>query len=322
VYAVLGALFLGSLSFIAVTDQLATSHGVWVAVGMPGAVFFAIVSYGAVLGRPSRRRRAVAVAAPLCLVTALGITVYGFTLHPTPAAVAGAQPSTTSLPLIVTHTWPQNRGCDTNAVAMPDGKPDITGFRSATDVRDVMISSGAGAWQYGALYVRMSLSSRTATPVEILNLKPHIVTYTVPVAWIWRALIGCGPDGDRSFTLNLDRSTLRDNGFNAAYDPSPPVSVPREPIGPTFRVTGAHDTLIRVDALSCTGNYQWTLDIEYAPVGDSAVHHALLGPFLSFGLGRSSVFYSGTQDQTGALRVTRQRTITGTDPSPAGRCRG
>jgi hypothetical protein len=132
----------------------------------------------------------------------------------------------------------------------------------------------------------VDLSVASGKPIEIINIQPHIERRDLgSPAWIYSPDDGCGSAAsDRIFDFDLDAPTFKDVG--AYVNPAaPPTStdMPKEPLGPSFIVGGSHHARIRVDAHSCHGNYEWNLDVQYAPAGSKAIQHKIIGPFQSLG---------------------------------------
>jgi hypothetical protein len=69
-----------------------------------------------------------------------------------------------------------------------------------------------------------------------------------------------------------------------------------------------------VNATSCRGNYEWSLDVQFVPPGGTNVEHVGVGPFQSYGVANNTKVYEGYQGSTGSVRVDRETTLTGSDP--------
>jgi len=190
----------------------------------------------------------------------------------------------------VTQSWPTMRGCDgATSVAMIKGKQDITSFVNARDFRvAVATADGGGSWQEGHLH--LLLASSDGTTVTVQNIVQHIESARPPApAWVYAPEGGCGDTYERVFNLNLDKNTLIDAGLQGSPDAAR-GKPPAEPIGPAFTVTDRDPALVRVDALSCEGNYTWTLDVTY--VRNNKSETRTLGPFRSMGLADDTTFYT------------------------------
>ncbi len=77
---------------------------------------------------------------------------------------------------------------------------------------------------------------------------------------------------------------------------------------------GAKHARLRIDTVSCKGNYEWTMGVNYVVTGESRIHTVLLGPFTSYGTGQATSILSGFQDSTGTVHVDMKRSSTGVDP--------
>lgn len=229
--------------------------------------------------------------------------------HPTRAALA------------VAPIWPFTTGCGAfSSVAMPVGGGRITDFHAVTDLRAPMVAAGAGSWTRGVLYLDLSLT--TSTPVEIADIQPHILRRDLGApAWIYIPSAGCGPfSPDRVFTFNLDVPRWTDDGAQATAAGPPARNVPKAPLGPRFVLSGHAHTRVRVDALSCRGNYEWNVSVKYIPQGSSHENSITVGPFESYGLGNNTVEYNAAQDATGAIKVMQKHLLTGPDPQAKYMC--
>jgi hypothetical protein len=217
--------------------------------------------------------------------------------------------------LQLTTVWPWVSGCPSigSAVAMPVGGGSIQDFHSPRDLTPTFIENGAGSWIQGSMYLHLQASS--GQRLEIIDIKPHIQRRDLaPPAWVYIEKSGCGPSpGDRRFVLNLDQPLLTDRGVEQG--PLRKADAPTADLGTGFTVDDHHDTQIRLDTLSCHGNYQWTLEIRYTVTGTSGVQSAEIGPMTSYGRADNTIRYVGNQGPSGVVNVTDQQTITGGDPS-------
>jgi hypothetical protein len=196
--------------------------------------------------------------------------------------------------LEVASTWPLLSGCDgATAVAAPaSGRSmeDLLALASRPgDERAAVIEHGGGAWGEGHLYLH--LSSSTANPIAIVNLRPRMESSAVaPPSAIYEPEGGCGETYERIFDLALDEPSLIDQGVvgepQAAMDDEPPRE---EDLGPGFVVTESEPATIRIDTSACHGNYRWSLDVTYSV--DGVVDRTSVGPFLSFGLAEQATGY-------------------------------
>lgn len=198
---------------------------------------------------------------------------------------------------------------------MPPGRGRIDDFHATIDISATLVDSGAGSWQHGVLY--LTLSTTGNKPVEIVNIQPHIVRRDLAApAWIYIPDEGCGPyDSDRVFNFDLDTPRFVDKGLFVGEAGLPPTTkMPRAPLGASFKVSSSQNGLIRVNASSCQGNYEWSLDIQYVVAGSDRVEHKVVGPFQSYGVGNNTIVYYGAQDATGSIEVHRTEKLTGVKP--------
>ncbi|OXM61952.1 hypothetical protein CF165_37030 [Amycolatopsis vastitatis] len=70
-----------------------------------------------------------------------------------------------------------------------------------------------------------------------------------------------------------------------------------------------------MNATSCHANYEWSLDVQYVPPGDSTIEHYNVGPFQSYGVANNTTVYTGNQGPTGNVHVDQETTLTGSDPT-------
>jgi hypothetical protein len=198
---------------------------------------------------------------------------------------------------------------------MPPGMGDIGDFHATTDIRGKLTSSGAGSWTRGTLY--LDLSAVGGKTVEIVNIQPHIDRRDLaPPAWIYVPDDGCGPyNSDRIFNFNLDVPEFADKGLYVSDAGGPPeADMPAAPLGPDFTVTSSRHARVRVNAASCRGNYEWSLDVQYVRPGGSDIEHVDVGPFQSYGVANNTTLYRGYQGPTGSVQVDHKSTLTGRDP--------
>jgi hypothetical protein len=236
--------------------------------------------------------------------------------HHSHSGAPGRRPSPSkAIALGVASEYPWTTGCPGNGmVAMPPGGGRIEDFHAVTDLRPSIVNSGssAGSWAVGSLY--MDLSSAGPAPIEIVDVKPHILRRDLgSPAWIYQPSSGCGPiPPDRIFRFDLDRPKWTDEGVNKNGPMGPPSSdVPTAALGPSFVIQPDTHARIRVSTLACHGNYEWNLDIVYAVPGATDFGHDIVGPFDSYGLANNTTLYQGQPDDNGVVKVGRQSVISG-----------
>jgi hypothetical protein len=171
----------------------------------------------------------------------------------------------------------------------PEG-PDFAAFSSAPDAGKVASkpTAGEGSWKEG--HLQLLLSGVDERPTVIQDIRPHIEPVTTSPKWVYTPQGGCGDTYARVFNLDLDKRSLVDAGLVGS--PEAATSTPKsEPLGRSFFVTKTEAAEVRVDALSCTGNYKWSLDIVYVKPGEPAKTYTV-GPFLSMGKPDKTSFYT------------------------------
>lgn len=237
--------------------------------------------------RPRRKRLL------LSLGTALVVTVGSLGLWwqwPTKEAEA--------MPLNVNATWPVFRGCDGGTtVAMQPGGADIHSFgvSKTEDVRPkIATAPGGGSWRSGQLVI--DLSGKTDEPVEISNIHHKKLRELPAPKWVYEPRGGCGGAYYRNFVLDLDEGRLFDKGVVGGGAADGEKAPPTELIGPAFTVSRRDPAQITVDALSCKGNYEWELIIDYVQGGKSG--RLTLGPYRSMGVARNTERYFSADGTT------------------------
>lgn len=216
--------------------------------------------------------------------------------------------------LEVTTKWPWVSGCPSvgSAVAMPAGGGSIEDYHSPKDLTATLVQNGAGSWIQGSMYIHFAAAP--GKRVEIVGLSPHIQRrdLAAPV-WVYIEESGCGPyPGDRKFLFDLDKPLLSDEGVEAS--PMRKVDAPDIPLGSGFVIEDGHDAQIRLDTLSCKGNYQWAVDVQFVVDGQPGVQTYSIGPVTSFGRADNTIRYVGRQGSSGAVVIKDQQTISGGDP--------
>jgi hypothetical protein len=221
-------------------------------------------------------------------------------------------------PLQLTTVWPWVSGCPAigSAIAMPVGGGSLQDFHSPRDLTPTFIANGAGSWIQGSMYLHFQAAP--GKHLEIVDIKPHVQRRDLAApAWVFIEQSGCGPyPGDRRFVLNLDQPLLTDEGVESGPNQKP--NAPTASLGTGFVVDNQNDTQIRLDTLSCKGNYQWTLEVQYMEVGTTGIKSYEIGPMTSYGRADNTVRYVGDQNASGTVNVKDQQTITGEDPSYLG----
>jgi len=150
-------------------------------------------------------------------------------------------------------------------------------------------------------------------PVEIADIQPHVVRRDLAApAWTYTPVNGCGPTPqERVFRFNLDTPTWTDAGI-VKTGGIVVANSPSAALGPAFLLTTPTDhKVIRVDATSCHGNYEWTLEVKYIPTGDSKIESVTLGPYDSYGSANNTISYTAGQTATGSLQIQNKETISG-----------
>lgn len=244
-----------------------------------------------------------------------------------PWANNSAQPSSSGgqapKSLAVSTIWPFVKGCEGSRVGMPAGKGGIHDFHAGSDTVSDLVASGGGSWEYGQLAI--DLSAAPSKSVAVLDIKAHVDRRDVaPPAWIYTPEFGCGPNSaDRHFKFNLDATDPNSQAFTdagvapGAAGPSNGPA-PTEPLGPAFVLSNNQHARIRVDALACSGNYQWRLEILYTETGHSGVLSYPIGTFISYGLGDNTIDYRASWDSSGDVAVSQQAVVNGGAGSEAG----
>ncbi|WP_406817905.1 hypothetical protein [Mycobacterium sp. M23085] len=160
----------------------------------------------------------------------------------------------------------------------------------------------------------LHLQAAKGKRLEIVDLKPHIQRRDLaPPAWVYIQQSGCGPaPGDRRFLLNLDKPLLTDAGIESTINHR--STAPTADLGTSFVVDDHNDSQIRLDTLSCRGNYQWTIEVRYVDADSGEVKSYEIGPITSYGRADNTVRYVGDPGPDGIIRVKDQSIITGGDP--------
>ncbi|OBA64693.1 hypothetical protein A5647_24775 [Mycobacterium sp. 1100029.7] len=160
----------------------------------------------------------------------------------------------------------------------------------------------------------LHLQAAKGKRLELVDLTPHIQRRDLaPPAWVYIPMSGCGPwPGDRHFIFDLDKPLLTDAGIEGG--PNRKTDAPTADLGTGFVINDHDDAQIRLDALSCTGNYQWTLAVRYVEAGNGEVKTVEIGPITSYGRADNSIRYVGYPGPDGVVKVREQTNITGGDP--------
>jgi hypothetical protein len=223
--------------------------------------------------------------------------------------VPGASPPSA---LAVASAWPYITGCpDFAQVAMPPGMGRIEDFHAVMDIRPTLVSGGAGSWARGILY--LDLSAAQGQQVEVTNILPHIGRRDLASpAWIYNPDDGCEPNpSDRIFQFNLDAPKFTDQGLYSNDAAPPDTNMPTAALGPGFTLSGSQHALIRVEADSCHGNYEWNLDIQYVTKGSQTIEHFVTKSFQSYGVANNTTLYSGHQTAPGTIQIDKTSSLTG-----------
>lgn len=210
----------------------------------------------------------------------------------TAAAPSAAANGCTDALCLTTMSWPRFRGCDgATSVAMSPGGPDFNAFASASDTgKDLADASAGGAsWKEGHLQLLLGGVDERPTVIQDIR-KSKIERLPAGPKWVYTPQGGCGDTYERVFNLNLDKGTVVDAG--RVGSPEAATSTPKaEPLGRSFYVTKSEPAEVRVDALSCHGNYKWSLDVLYGRPGETPKVYTV-GPFLSMGQSEKTSFYT------------------------------
>ncbi|WP_237309696.1 hypothetical protein [Streptomyces sp. AMCC400023] len=215
-------------------------------------------------------------------------------------------------PLNVNTTWPTFRGCDgATMVAMQPGGSSIQSFPLTTkeDSRiKIAAASGGGSWQSGQLVI--DLSGNTDEPVEIRNIHHKKLRELPAPKWVYEPRGGCGDMYHREFVLDLDGGRLFDKGVvgEASMLVDGEAPPPTELIGPAFTVSRSDPAQVTVNTLSCKGNYEWMLFIDY--VQGSTKGTVTRGPYRSMGVAKDTEHYF-TEDWK---RYESEGKFSGSDP--------
>jgi hypothetical protein len=205
----------------------------------------------------------------------------------------------------ISGTWPLGPGCDgATRVATPYDRDALPAPAAPDeDPRLTIVKADGGAFEFGTLIVRISVGS-DGEPIQVTDLKPDVVSDQVPdPAWVYDPLGGCGGDDVyRTFDYNLDDSTFTDAGLTG--DTGEPVTgTIAADFGTAFAIQPGHFALIRVYALACDRNYEWSLAVEYQVAGDDAIQTETLGPYRSYGQHGTAEAYTGQPDGGGFYPV-------------------
>lgn len=215
--------------------------------------------------------------------------------------------------LIVSTVWPLGDGCASGAaVAMPAGLGAVRDFHTDgrvgdSDVRNVMVRHGAGAWGLGFLALYMSSSSPSAG-IQIINIKPHEDRPLSAPEWIYESGSGCGGPSGRIFGYDPDTRQFKDYGTPLDQNGKIPSGAPTEPLGVNFLVHKSQSTRVLVVVNACKGNYEFHLIVTYATPGIVGLRQVKLGPFKIFSVSDNTRYYSGVQDSTGHIMLDRKET--------------
>lgn len=292
-------------------------HKAWSAIGaLAGIIGVVVAIVGITLSKPSSSNTQTG---DQCTASGNNITIScSNPASTTPANRSGliapnAKPDPQSALQLAT-VWPWISGCPAygSGIAMPVGGGALQDFHSAHDLGPTLAENGAGSWVQGSMYLH--LQAAKGKRLEIVDLKPHIQRRDLaPPAWVFIQQSGCGPyPGDRNFVLNLDQPLLTDKGVEPG--PLHKTNAPTASLGTGFVVDNGNDTQIRLDASSCRGNYQWTLEIRYVDTGTGEIMSYEVGPLTSYGRADNTVQYVGNPGPDGVIKVAKQTTITGGDP--------
>jgi hypothetical protein len=295
--------------------------------GNSGGTFAANPRAGQTLQQPhpAQRTHKSTIAILMVVVVALAVVVGVALSNNHGSQIQGsASPGSNTLPgtgvpgasppsaLAVVSAWPYISGCpDYAQVAMPPGMGRIEDFHAVTDVRPTLVSGGAGSWARGILY--LDLSPAQGQQIEITNILPHIGRRDLsPPAWIYNPDDGCGPNpSDRIFQFNLDAPKFTDQGLYSNDAAPPDTNMPTAALGPGFTLSGSQHALIRVEADSCHGNYEWNLDIQYVTKGSQTIEHLVTKSFQSYGVANNTTVYSGHQTAPGTIQIDKTSSFTG-----------
>ncbi|MFF4644388.1 hypothetical protein [Streptomyces sp. NPDC001389] len=198
-------------------------------------------------------------------------------------------------PLYLTSSWPEIKECDgVTSVAMPVGGPAPASFlHKNVNFITAVTEKGGATWGSGHLYLTLSAQEGKTVVVEDIRLSTRLPAQIDPPAWIGVTQSGCGGFiYGREFDLDLDKPSLVDKGVTGEPEPNE-ARAKANPLGPAFTVSATDPAVIRVDVTACSGNYEWSLYVDYSYAGRS--YRKLVGPFRSMGVrGENTVGYTST----------------------------
>lgn len=198
-------------------------------------------------------------------------------------------------------------------LAMPPGRGDISSFHGTADqdLREVLLSAGAGAWQEGTL--ELALSAADGKSVAVRSVEPHIIRTDLPSPlWVEDTYAECGGSTARvrNFLLALDVPTMIDGGLagaGASPDDSSSaldrIDEGLADLGPDFLLTGTTQGSINVKTVACSGNYEWTVDVAYAVAGDPHQYVVTVGPYKTYGRSENTSVYLGRAGSDGQFHL-------------------
>lgn len=206
-----------------------------------------------------------------------------------PTATADtSSPGTVDDPLVILPDWPTLRGCDGGTeVAMPmsaESAGDVVAS-TARDLREQLVDAGGASWGVGHLYLDFSVKSTSL--VQVVDLKPKIYRrVSVAPKWIYTPQGACGDVYERVFALNLDEPSIADMGLQGEPAAQTGAAPPVDRLGPAFKISASDPALVRVDVTSCSGYYEWGIEVTYVVDGRerSRLIGTLTDPLRSWGM--------------------------------------